>query len=52
MDAEHILPKEIISHLKNIQPDVIILPFDYHIPLHQDKAIEYIIAICKIAKKL
>ena len=52
MDAEHILPKEIVSHLKNIQPDVVILPFDYHIPLHQDRAIDYIIAIGKTAKKL
>ncbi len=51
MDVKQQKPKSIETKIKICQPELIIIPFDYHIPLHTSKSILGINKIIKIAKR-
>lgn len=51
MDTEQMLPSQIPTYFQTTQPDCIIVPFDYHIPLHRDESLVHVMEICSIAKK-
>jgi radical SAM superfamily enzyme YgiQ (UPF0313 family) len=51
MDVKKMAPKTIEKKIESMKPDVTIIIFDYHIPLHTSKAIPGVNKICQIARK-
>lgn len=51
MDVKRKKAEEIEETIKQFNPEITIIPFDYHIPLHTTEAITNINKIGKIAKK-
>ncbi|MBT7902885.1 B12-binding domain-containing radical SAM protein [Candidatus Woesearchaeota archaeon] len=50
MDVKKLAPKQIKQIIKQFQPELTIIPFDYHIPLHTSNAVKGVNIISKIAK--
>ncbi len=50
MDVKQMAPASISGILKSFQPELTIIPFDYHIPLHTSKAILGVNQISRLAK--
>ena len=52
MDCKKLNCKDLIKYIENeFMPDVVIISYDYHIPLHTQKALENIAEICKKLKE-
>lgn len=52
MDCKKLNNKDLENYIKNVfYPNIAIISYDYHIPLHTDKALENISEICKEFKK-
>lgn len=50
MDVKQLSPEEIEATISLFMPEVVIIPFDYHIPLHTTQAIQGIQKIAQIAR--
>lgn len=52
MDCKKLNCSDLIKYIENeFMPDMVIVSYDYHIPLHTQKALENIAKICKELKK-
>ena len=51
MDVKQLVPDDLITIYKNNWPSVIVVVFDYHIPLHDVGANKVIKEICRLAKQ-
>ncbi|MGV8086500.1 MAG: B12-binding domain-containing radical SAM protein [Candidatus Woesearchaeota archaeon] len=51
MDIKHMNPPNIERIISAYNPQITIVPFDYHIPLHKPEAIPGILQIAQLAKK-
>ena len=52
MDCKKLNSNDLIKYIENqFMPDIVIISYDYHIPLHTQKALENISKICKTLKK-
>lgn len=51
MDVKQMIPESIENIITEYNPQLTIIPFDYHIPLHRSEAIQGIFKIAQIAKK-
>lgn len=51
MDCKKMKNNELVKYLeRNTKPEIVIISYDYHIPLHTQKALENIAEICSILK--
>ena len=50
MDVKKLLASEIQSYIKELNPKIVLIVFDYHIPLHDAGANQEIYQICQIAR--
>ena len=52
MDCKKLNLDDLIKYIKtNFMPDIVIISYDYHIPLHTQNALKNIVAICKKLKE-
>lgn len=52
MDCKKLNSNDLMKYIENqFMPDIVIISYDYHIPLHTQKALENISKICKTLKK-
>ncbi|MFC1723768.1 B12-binding domain-containing radical SAM protein [Nanoarchaeota archaeon] len=51
MDVKQMKPEDIKEVVDSFEPDVTVVPFDYHIPLHTTAAIDGVNKISEIARK-
>lgn len=51
MDVKKLLASDIQSFIQELHPKIIVIVFDYHIPLHDAGANQEIYKICQIAKE-
>jgi radical SAM superfamily enzyme YgiQ (UPF0313 family) len=52
MDVKRMMPEQVMICLQEFLPEVVVIPFDYHVPLHTTESIAGVFEIAKQAKKL